>query len=80
MDYKCIIRVMDKLGNATQSIYCSIEVVKKEINFLVMDKIGGNVTSEFVLEYSEYLVARYNILVHHQVPGSPETNMLDLSA
>ena len=71
---------MDKLGNATKRTYCSIEVVNKGITFLVMDNTGGNVTSESVQGYSDYLVARYNILVHHQVPGSPETNMLDLSA
>ena len=31
-----------------------------------------------MLEYSEYLEAKYSIVVHHQVPWSPKTNMIDL--
>ena len=33
-----------------------------------------------MLEYSNYLVLKYNIMVNHQVPWSPETNMLDLGS
>ena len=33
-----------------------------------------------MLDYSEYLVANYNIVVHNQVPRSPETNMPELGA
>ena len=45
-----------------------------------MDNVGGHGTNEAMLEYSEYLAGKYNIVVHHQVSRSPETNILDLGA
>ena len=45
-----------------------------------MDNAGGNGKNEVVSEYSEYLAAKYKIVVHHQVPRSPKTNMIDLGA
>ena len=36
-DFKFILGMMDKLGNSTQSSYCSIRVVSEEIIYLVMD-------------------------------------------
>ena len=77
---KFMLGIMDELGNSTQSTYRSIRVVEKEIIYLVMDNTGGNRENKTMLEYSEYLSDNYNILVHHQVPRSPKTNMLDLSA
>ena len=69
---------MGKLVDSVYINYCSIGVVNKEIIYLVMDNTGGHETNESVLEYSVYLEEKYNIVVHHQVPWSPETNMLDL--
>ena len=45
-----------------------------------MDNAGGHGKSESILEYSKYLVEDYNILVPHQVPRFPKTNMLELGA
>ena len=70
--------MMDELGNSTQSTYRSIGLVDKENIYLVIDSMIGNGENEAVLEYSKYLVEKYNILVCHQVPRSPETNMIDL--
>ena len=79
-DSKFMLGIMDKLGNSTQITYRSIGVFDEEIIYLVTDNTGGHGTNEAVLDYSEYLAEKYNILVHHQVPPLPETNMLDLSA
>ena len=45
-----------------------------------MDNAVGHGTTKAVLEYSEYLAENYNIIVHHQVPRSPKTNIIDLVA
>ena len=76
-DSKFMLGMMDKLGNSTRSTYRSIGVVDEEIIYLVVDNAGGHGANEAVLEYSEYLTANYNIVIHHQVPLSSETNMLD---
>ena len=72
--------MMDELVNSNQSTYRSIGVVDEEIIYMVMDNAGGHGTDEAVLEYSKYLAEIYKIVVHHQVPASPKTNMLDLGA
>ena len=72
--------MINELGNSTQIIYGSIRVVNEEIIYLVMDNARDNKTNESMLEYSEYMAANYNIVVQHQVPRSPETNMLDIGA
>ena len=70
--------IMDELGNSTQSTYRTIGVVDKEIIYMVIDDMIGHGTNEAGLEYSKYLVENYNILVCHQVPWSPKTNMIGL--
>ena len=57
--------IMDELGNSTQSTYRTIGVVDKEIIYMVIDNMIGHGTNEAGLEYSEYLVENYNILVRH---------------
>ena len=69
---------MDKLSNSTRSTYRSIRSVDKDIIYIVMYNVGGYGGNESVLDYSEYLVENYNIVVYHQVPKLLETNMLDL--
>ena len=63
--------MMGKIGNSTQSTYRSIGVVSEDIIFIVMDNAGGHGTNKSMLYYSEYLTAKYNIVVHNQVPRSP---------
>ena len=57
--------IMDQLRNSTRSTYRSIGVVDEENIYLGMDSAGGHGTNEAVLEYSEYLAEKYNIVVHH---------------
>merc|ERR1712183_621252 len=46
--------------------------------FMVMDNAGGHGTKETVKLYTEMLKTKYNIIIIHQVPRSPYTNLLDL--
>ena len=56
---------MNQLGNSTQSTYRRIGVVDKEIIYMVIANMIGHGTNEAGLEYSEYLVENYNIIVRH---------------
>ena len=55
-------------------------MVDKEIIYIVMGNVGEHRVNEAMLEYSEYLAENCNIIVHHQVPRSPKTNIIDLVA
>ena len=56
---------MNQLGNSTQSTYRRIGVADKEIIYMVIANMIGHGTNEAGLEYSEYLVENYNIIVRH---------------
>ena len=71
---------MDGLGNATRRTYRSIGVFGEEIIYTLIYNMGGHGTNEAVLYYSEYMAVNYNIVFHHQVSQSTETNMIDLGA
>ena len=77
---KLMIGVIGELGNAIYSNYCSIGVVNMEILYLVVNNAGGHEINESMLKYGEYLEAKYNTMVHHQVPWYHETNTIDLGA
>eukprot|EP00957_Ditylum_brightwellii_P147197 11208239-Ditylum_brightwellii.AAC.1 len=70
--------VMEKIGQEMRSKY---HWVDKEIPiYLYMGNAGGHVTDVTVNWYVKLLKETYNIIVIHQIPRSPETNMLDLGA
>ena len=46
--------------------------------YLVLDNAGGHGTKTAVTNYTKALKQTYNIHCHHQVPNSPEKNLLDL--
>ena len=46
--------------------------------YLVMDNAGGHSTAGCIDEYVDLLKDKYNVIVRHQEPRSPETNLLDL--
>ena len=43
-----------------------------------MDNAGGHGTNDTIEEYKQLLLDNYNIILIHQVPRSPYTNLLDL--
>ena len=46
--------------------------------YLVMDNAGGHGTNECVIKYTRILKEEFNVVIIHQVPWSPYTNVLDL--
>ena len=46
--------------------------------YLVMDNAGGHGTHQTIEEYRNMMLHQYNIKLFHQIPNSPETNLLDL--
>ena len=46
--------------------------------YLVIDNAGGHGTNETIEEYRNMMLHLYNIKLFHQVPNSPENNLLDL--
>ena len=46
--------------------------------YLIMDNAGGYGTKECIESYVKLLKDKYNIIIKHQIPRSPETNVLDL--
>ena len=46
--------------------------------YLVIDNAGGHGTTTCVRNYTQMMKDDYNIVLKHQVPNSPETNLLDL--
>ena len=45
---------------------------------LGIDNAGGHGTNETIEEYRNMMLQQYNIKLFHQVPNSPETNLLVL--
>ena len=43
-----------------------------------MDNAGGHGTMVAIEEYKNILLTEFNIKIIHQIPNSPETNLLDL--
>ena len=43
-----------------------------------MDNAGGHGTKSVIEQYTKMLKDKYNIMIIHQVPRSPYTNLLDL--
>ncbi len=46
--------------------------------YLVLDRAGGHRTIEVVESYKQMMKNRYNIILVHQIPNLPKTNVLDL--
>ena len=46
--------------------------------YLVMDNAGGHGKEEAITKYTDILETEFDIEIIHQIPRSPETNVLDL--
>jgi hypothetical protein len=67
---------MIEMGEAIRTAYWWLPF-QQEIE-LIMDNAGGHGTKDAIEWYERELKDRYNVLIIHQVPRSPETNLLDL--
>eukprot|EP00797_Seminavis_robusta_P036758 Sro94_g048770.2 (261) ;mRNA; f:2271-3053 len=67
---------MLEMGKAIREAYWWV-ADSQEIE-LVMENAGGHGTKDCIEEYEKALKEKFNVKVIHQVPRSPETNLLDL--
>ena len=75
-DLEYMVGAMDQVGQSAQKQYYWVPLYK--FIFMVMDNAGGHGTKETVQLYTEMLKTKYNIIIIHQVPRFPYTNLLDL--
>ena len=71
-----MLKVMEKVGKSIREKFTWVP--SEETIYLVMDNAGGHGTAEAVQTYTRMLMDKYNIEIIHQIPRSPETNLLDL--
>jgi hypothetical protein len=67
---------MMEMGEAIRKAYHWVPF-DQEIE-LIMDNAGGHGTKDAIEWYEREIKERYNVVIIHQVPRSPETNLLDL--
>ena len=79
-DCSCDSRYMlEKMGEVGQEIRSYFHWVPMERDIiLVIDNAGGHGTDDAIQQYTALLKNEYNVVLKHQVPNSPETNLLDL--
>ena len=75
-DSEFMLRVMGEIGEAMRNYYFFLSNETKI--YLIIDNAGGHGTNAAIEQYRAYLLETYNIELLHQVPNSPETNLLDL--
>ena len=69
-------RTMSLVGQEIRDYF--FWVPNEERIYLVLDNAGGHGTNAMVQQYKAELEQDFNIELVHQVPNSPETNLLDL--
>ena len=75
-DSEYMLAAMDRVGEAIRLAFHWIP--KEELCFLNIDNAGGHGTKVAVAAYTKLLKDKYNVVIIHQVPRSPYTNLLDL--
>lgn len=75
-DSEYMLSAMDRVGQAIRNAYSWIGM--NCACYIVMDNAGGHGTSSTITEYTQLLLDKYNVILIHQVPRSPYTNLLDL--
>ena len=78
-DSDFMIKNIHELGKSVRHAYRNVAGKNKPI-VLVMDNAGGHGRNDVKKDYEDVLNRDYKIIVHWQVPNSPETNLLDLGA
>ena len=78
-DSDFMIKNIHELGKSVRHAYINVAGKNKPI-VLVMDNAGGHGRNDVKKDYEDVLNRDYKIIVHWQVPNSPETNLLDLGA
>ena len=71
-----MLATMDEVGRAIRSYFFWVPATT--IVYLIIDNTGGHSTNDAIEQYHELLFRMYKVQLLHQVPNSPETNLLDL--
>ncbi len=86
-DSNYMVRVMPNIGKRIRECFHWIEKGKKndegewiggQTIYLAIDGAGGHGKKNIVEQYKNDLMDKYNIILVHQIPNSPETNVLNL--
>jgi len=75
-DSTFMLAVMDDIGKAIRNYFFWVPAAT--VIYLIIDNAGGHGTNEAIEQYRELLFRMYKVQLLHQVPNSPETNLLDL--
>jgi hypothetical protein len=71
--------LMDNMDGFGKAIRAKYWWVPREVPIeLIMDNAGGHGTKDCIADYIEMLKRDHNVVVWHQIPWSPDTNILDL--
>ena len=71
-----MLAVMPKVDKAIREAFFWVPL--DDYVYLVLDSAGGHGTKEAIAKYKADLFLEYKIILVHQVPQSPDTNVLDL--
>ena len=75
-DSTFMLMTIDEGGRAIHSYLFWVPATT--VIYLIIDNAGGHGMNEAIEEYRELLFRMYKVLLLHQVPNSPDTNLLDL--
>ena len=75
-DSDYMLKAMVRVGAAMRDKYHWISI--EDPLYLNVDNAGGHGSNDAVSKYTEMLLKDFNIIIIHQVPRSPFTNLLDL--
>ena len=75
-DSNYMLEIMPKVGQAIRDAF--FWVAEDHYVYLVLDSAGGHGTKEAIAKYKQQMYDDYKIILVHQIPQSPETNVLDL--
>jgi len=75
-DSTFMLATMDEVGRDIRSYFFWVPVTT--VIYLIIDNAGGHGTNDAIEQYCELLFRMYKVQLLHQVPNSPETNLLDL--
>ena len=67
---------MNSIGQDIRAAYDWVP--QQQPIYLVIDNAGGHGKKECIAAYTQLLKDDYNVIIKHQEPRSPETNLLDL--
>ena len=71
-----MLEIMEEVGEA---IRANFDFIPWFVSiYLVIDNAGSHGIKEALLKNKTVLDLKYNIKIWHQIPSSPDTNMLDL--